>query len=108
MRTKNICISIIYGSGSGYHKKIIYFWLGQMRTKNICISIIIYGLGAGTTKKLFIFGYVRSEGKGDFFFMKWELVVICLYISGLKTGKEPALPERTASDWCILTTYHIR
>jgi hypothetical protein len=40
--------------------------------------------------------------------MKWELVVIYVYISGLKTGKEPALLERTASHWytyLLLTIY---
>jgi len=45
----------------------------------------------------FLLGHFRG-GKGVFF-MKWELVVIYFYISGLKTGKEPALLERTASHW---------
>jgi hypothetical protein len=31
--------------------------------------------------------------------MKWELVVIWFYISGMRSGKEPEMPERTASDW---------
>ncbi len=39
-------------------------------------------------------GWFRAGG-----FPKWEPPMIRLYISGLKTGKEPALPERTAQHW---------
>ncbi len=39
-------------------------------------------------------GWFRAGG-----FAKWEPPMIHLYISGPKTGKEPALPERTAQHW---------
>jgi hypothetical protein len=39
-------------------------------------------------------GWFRAGG-----FAKWEPPMRVLYISGLKTGKEPALPERTAQHW---------
>lgn len=39
-------------------------------------------------------GWFRAGG-----FAKWAPPMIHLYISGLKTGKEPTLPERTAQHW---------
>jgi hypothetical protein len=39
-------------------------------------------------------GWFRAGG-----FAKWEPRMRELYISGVKTGKEPAMPERTAQHW---------
>lgn len=84
--------------------------LKAMRTKNICTSIIIYGSGSGYHKKNYLF-FARSvpRGKGGFFFMKWELVVIGFYIyPAWNPEKNRRCLKEQPQTGVYLLTYHIR